>query len=93
MISTFTPRERRMPAATRPSLPLFPLPAMTRTTRPYEPPSISSATRATARPARSINSSIDSGAPASTAAISSGVRIGCIVRWVECLLFHVLVMR
>ena len=59
----------------RPSLPLFPLPAIT-TTRPYVPPSSRTAARATAAPARSTSTSTGSGAAASIARISSGVTTG-----------------
>ena len=63
-------------AATRPSAPLLPGPAITTTVRPYAPPSIRSAARPTASPARSISSSTGSGAAASIARISSAVTIG-----------------
>src|ERR687891_1903256 len=73
---TLTPRRSSRRAASRPSLPLLPLPATTTTRRPYEPPSMASARRASAAPARAISTSTGSGAAASTAAISSGVSTG-----------------
>ena len=74
--ATRTPRRCKRWAAARPSAPLLPLPASTVTRRPYPPPSMSSAVRANAAPARSISSSTGSGAAASMAAISSGVTMG-----------------
>ena len=73
---TAAPRSCRRSAATRPSAPLLPGPARTVTRRPYVPPSISSATRATALPARSTRTSTGSAAAASIARISSRVTIG-----------------
>ena len=63
----------------RPSAPLFPLPTTTTTVRPYRPPIIRFAVRATAAPARPINTSI--GVPAVTVSLSRtriclGVRTG-----------------
>src|SRR5205807_10611040 len=67
---------RRRAAASRPSAPLLPFPATTATRRPYAPPSIATARRATAPPARCTSTSVGSGAAWSMAFISSGVTTG-----------------
>src|SRR3954451_22355910 len=73
---TRTPRAANREAATLPSAPLLPFPAITTTRRPYVPPSRPTAAPATAAPARPMSNSTGSGARASTSAISAGVHTG-----------------
>ena len=77
---TLIPRRRSRRAAARPSAPLLPGPASTTTRRPYRPPITSTAARATAAPARSISTSVGSGAAASISAIRAGVTTGIIAQ-------------